>query len=72
MVCQQWAHIDEARVCIAYSGCRLLAGHMCWEVSHELSLHHVLMLLIACHGQQAVPNALARQAGWQTVKCQLA
>ena len=72
MVCQQWAHIDEARVCIAYSGCRLLAGHMCWEVSHELSLHRVLMLLIACHGQQAVPNALARQAGWQTVKCQLA
>ena len=72
MVCQQGAHVDEARVCIANSGCRLLAGHMSWEVSHELSLHCVLMLLIARHGQQAVPNALARQAGWQAVECQLA
>ena len=54
MVCQQWADVDKVHICIAKSGCRLLAGHMSWEVSHKLSLHRVLTLLIACHGQEAV------------------
>ena len=66
MVCQQWAYVDEAHICIAESGCRLLAGHMSWEVFHKLSLHHVLTLLIACHGQEAVQQT-SPPLFWETI-----
>ena len=59
----RWAEVDETHVCVAHSGCRLLAGFMSWNISHELFLHRILMLFIACHGQQTAPDALAQQAG---------